>query len=214
MEITYTATLAAALTAVVAFLVTGTRKRLDLVALGLWALVVVLGSIGTRIVLRWAADLDAFGSVNVLYRQLVIGLPLAALLIAVRALRRGWRQSTSLPGQVVLVGALLLAPLGLWMSVVEPNQLVVRRATLASDAVPAGEQVRVGIISDLQMGGAGVGAHERAAVAALIAEHPDVILFAGDVVQSSRADFDTNLPDVRALLSQLDAPGGCVHRPR
>lgn len=208
MEVTYAATAAAVLTALLAFLVTGMRQKLDLVALLLWAAVVGLGTVMTTVALRQLVGLYGFGAINVQYRQLVIGLPLAAVLIGVRSRRRGWRESTGLLGRVTLVGALLLAPLGVWMSVVEPNRLVVHQATLALPQVPAGEQLRIGIISDVQLGGTGPGPHEQRAVEALMAQRPDIILFAGDVVQSSRADFDAHLPELRALLAQLQAPGG------
>lgn len=208
MAVTYWGSAAAVATALVAYLVTGLRARFDAIAVLLWAAVAALGTVATVLVLDRMVGVTRFGAVNVVYRQLVLGLPLAAALIGVRAMRRGWRGSTGVLGRLVIVGSLLLAPLGVWMSVVEPNRLVVRHETLAVPGLSDGQQLRIGVISDVQIGASGPGSHEQRAIEALMAEQPDVVLFAGDVVQSSRAAFDENLPELRELLGQLRAPGG------
>lgn len=210
MEVTYLATLAAVLTGLAAFALTGFRSRLDLPSVIIWAGVAVAGTALTVVVARYtlAEGLGAFGVMNVVFRQLVVGLPLAAALICLRAWRRGWAPSTSVWGRVTVFGALLLAPLGLWMGVIEPNRLVVRHDRLTAAGVPPGQTLRIGVISDLQMGDDGPGAHEQAAVAALNAQHPDIVLIAGDIAQSSTAAFDRNLGELRALLASIEAPGG------
>lgn len=210
VEVTYLATLAAVLTALAAFALTGLRSRLDLPAVAIWAGVAIAGTALTVAVARTslAEGLGTFGVINVAFRQLVVGLPLAAALIGLRAWRRGWSTTTSLLGRMTVFGALLLAPLGLWIGVVEPNRMVVRHDQLTAAGVPAGATLRIGIISDLQMGNDGPGAHEQAAIEALNAQHPDVVLIAGDIAQSSTEAFERNLGDIRALLSGIAAPGG------
>lgn len=89
--------------------------------------------------------------------------------------------------------ALLLAPVGAYASFVEPERLVVERAQLR---LPAG---RDGLIADLQF--RSLGGHEREAVDRLLAQHPDVIVLAGDYHQGSQRSFAHELPGLRA-------PGG------
>lgn len=206
MAVTYYAVVCSVLTALLAFWVTGLRRRLDALAVLLWAAVTIGGTFVALLAARTIADVGQFGSINVAFRQIVVGLPLAAALIAIRARRRGWRSATTGVGASVLVVTLLLAPLGLYMTMVEPNRLVVRTATLSLADLPPGRPIRIGVITDLQT--TDPGPHEQAAVTALMAAHPDVILFPGDVFQASREQFGAKLPALRHLFEQLQAPGG------
>ena len=143
-----------------------------------------------------------FGLLHVLWLDLVIVAPLggaAALLLTRRSPSRGIRLLATL--------AVLLAPVGLYASFVEPDRLVVERAELDLPRSREGRQpVRVGVIADLQF--EHLGDHERAAVRRLLDGEPDVILLAGDYHQGSTASHRRELPRLRALLRKLHAPGG------
>lgn len=206
MLVTYYATAWAILTAVVAFWVTGWHERLGLRGLVSWAVVVVGGTALAVLVGRGLLDLDRFGAMNVVFRQLVIGLPLAAVLIAIRSLRRGWGASTTGLASIAIVLALLWAPLGYYMANVEPNKLVVHETSMIVPAMAAGQTLRLGILSDLQT--TAPGALEQRAVDAVMAGEPDVILIPGDIFQASAGAFERELSALRALLGQLQAPGG------
>lgn len=149
-----------------------------------------------------AAGLDRpFGVAHVLWLDLVVVVPLAALLLGLLT----WRSGGVLVRLAVVLG-LLLAPVGAYASFVEPNRLVVERADVPVPAARDGDRpVRVGVLADIQF--RRVGAHERDAVRRLMAERPDVILLPGDYQQGS-AVFEQELPRMRELFAQLHAPGG------
>jgi uncharacterized protein len=114
-----------------------------------------------------------FGVLHVLWLDLVVAIPLAALLLLVLTRRQA--------GRLVRAGAavaVLLAPVGAYASFVEPERLMLERAELELDPRRAGDRpLRIGVISDIQC--EEVGGHEREAVDRLMAERPDLILLAG-----------------------------------
>jgi hypothetical protein len=135
--------------------------------------------------------LDIFGIAHVLWLDLVVVVPLAALL-AFALLRR----------PVLLLG-LLAVPVGVYASFVEPSRLVVERATVD---VPGDLALRIGVVADLQF--EHVAGHEREAVRRVMAERPDVILVAGDFHQGSVGSFERERDAIRELLRALRAPDG------
>jgi predicted MPP superfamily phosphohydrolase len=143
-----------------------------------------------------------FGVLHVLWLDLVVAIPLAAILLLVLTRRRA--------GRLLRAGAaaaVLLAPVGAYASFVEPERLVLERAELELDPRRAGDRpLRIGVIADLQC--EEVGGHEREAVERLMAERPDLILLAGDYHQGADGKLDEELPALRSLLRRLDAPGG------
>jgi predicted MPP superfamily phosphohydrolase len=144
-----------------------------------------------------------FGVMHVLWLDMVVVLPLAGVLALVLLGRRPGAAAA----RVVAVGACLLAPVGAYAALVEPERLVVERAEVGLPAGRGGsEPLRVGVLTDLQF--SRLGHHERKAVDRLMAERPDLILLAGDYHQGSRAILHEELPGLRRLLSRLDAPGG------
>jgi predicted MPP superfamily phosphohydrolase len=150
-----------------------------------------------------ASGLDIpFGAMHVLWLDLVVVLPLAAVLLGLLTWRTG---STALRALVVL--GLLLAPVGAYASFVEPERLVVEHATVDLSPQRGGDDaVRVAVIADLQF--ERLGDHEREAVAQAMAERPDLILLSGDYHQGTATSFERELPGLRRLLSRLRAPGG------
>jgi predicted MPP superfamily phosphohydrolase len=94
---------------------------------------------------------------------------------------------------------------GIYATHVEPRWLRTDRATL-DVAVVDGDPIRVGVIADLQT--TRITDHERRAIDRLMAEEPDLILLAGDYLQSDGPEFRAELPEARDLLAELSAPGG------
>lgn len=164
------------------------------------ALVGAVALLAVKDVVLVIAGLEArWGTVHVVWLDLVIVVPLAGLVLLVRA--RGWAL------RLVAIGACLLAPVGAYASFVEPSRLVVERATVPLSADRDGTRpVRLGVMSDLQF--EHVGAHERKAIATLMRQQPDVILIAGDFHQGSLKSLEEGLSDIRELLRGLHAPGG------
>ena len=153
------------------------------------------------IVLLIAGVEIGFGVMHVLWLDLVVVGPIAGLTLLV--LGRGSSRVVRALGCL----ALLLAPVGAYASLVEPERLVVERAQLRLPPERDGVQpVRIGLIADLQF--EHLGAHEPEAVDRLLAERPDLILLAGDYHQGSRSSFARELTQLRALLSRLHAPAG------
>lgn len=157
---------------------------------------------------------DPFGLINPAYAEVVLGVPLfcVALLASVipwrkeRPLRRATR-----PVLTLAILGLLPAPLGVYMSFIEPFRLVVERSAVQLDARRAGSaSVRIAVISDIQT--SQVTEHERAAMRLLMEQRPDIILLAGDLFQGDHLEFERQLPALRELHAAVDAPGGvfCV----
>ena len=169
----------------------------------LGGLVLVGLVLGLKLALMVAGGLGRpFGVAHVLWLELVVVVPLAALLLAL--LR--WRDGGWLVRALAVAG-LLLAPVGAYASFVEPGRLVVERADVPLSPARAGERaIAVAVLADLQF--EHLGEHERRAVERALELRPDVILLAGDYQQGSRASFERELPGLRRLMSRLHAPGG------
>ncbi len=143
-----------------------------------------------------------FGVMHVLWLDLVVVLPLAAVLLGVL----GWRTGGAALRALVVLG-LLLVPVGAYASFVEPERLVVERATVELAPQRGGDaDVRIAVIADLQFDQ--LGEHEREAVARVMAERPDLILLSGDYHQGTPSSFERALPGLRRLMGTLHAPGG------
>jgi len=120
----------------------------------------------------------------------------------------GARRREVAPGVRAFAAAtLLLLPLGVWGSLVEPRALRVESASVALPAPRAlPRALRVAVLADLQT--RAIGAHERAAVDALLALEPDLILVPGDVAQLWPRPPEAAFEEFRALLARLEAPLG------
>jgi predicted MPP superfamily phosphohydrolase len=164
----------------------------------------VIGVLAVKGFVMLAQGLNVpFGVMHVVWLDLVVVLPLAALLLL--WLVRGRAGATAV--RLAAVAACFLAPVGAYASFVEPERLVVERAEVELPAERAGDRpLRLGILADLQF--ERLGDHEREAVRRLMAERPDVILLAGDYHQASASSLARELPALRRLLGRLRAPGG------
>jgi hypothetical protein len=156
-----------------------------------------------------------FLMVHLAYVDTVVVLP--ALGLAALAVSRRREVAASVRALAGL--ALLLAPIGVWGTFVEPFRLVTEQVEVPLAAARAGTApLRIGVLSDLQF--REVTDHEREAVARVVALAPDLILLPGDLVQVGRHEFDARIPAVRELLAPLRAPlgvwfvpGNCDHTP-
>ena len=177
--------------------------RLELVACVLFV-VGVVAAVGL-----W--PVDTFGVIHFAYLEGVVGAPLgAALVLAGAFATRGGPQPIvpTRSAAAVLTAVLLLAPLGFYMTHIEPYRLETDRVgpiTIAAER-SGSAPVRIGVLTDWQL--QHVGDYERSAIDRLLAEHPDIVLLPGDVFQDDEAAFQRELPALREQLARLDVPGG------
>ncbi|MGV1004366.1 MAG: metallophosphoesterase [Candidatus Nanopelagicales bacterium] len=206
MLYTYSAVAWAVVVALTVVAVSSRRRAIDLVTVLLWGAIVAVGTALALFVGQRYLGLGRFGGLNIMVRQLLIGVPLAAALLTLRAARRGWRDTVTGVGLVAVVGGLLLAPLGFYATMIEPNTLVVREQAVPLGEIPVNDSIRIAVIADIQT--SDPGPHEQAAVAAVMAAEPDLIMIAGDLFQGPAERFEQRLPALRDLLRPLAAPGG------
>ena len=149
-----------------------------------------------------------------------VGLPLvgAAILVASMVRPVADRRARWL-GRATAAVFLVPAVVGVYATNVEPNWLRVDRVALPNPTLPnpalsnsavstqVGEDgLRIAVIADVQTDG--FGEFERDAVAAVMADSPDVILLAGDFTQVAPQDYGALVPGAANVLSGLDAEAG------
>ncbi len=108
---------------------------------------------------------------------------------------------------------LILVSLGAWATVIEPDELVVRPATIPLRGWPAAwEGLRVAAISDIHAGSLYVGAEKLDRLAVMTnAAHPDLIVLLGDYVSHHRPEGGVEAPESLARrLARMRAPLGVV----
>ncbi len=137
--------------------------------------------------------LDGFTMIHVVYVVLTIGVPLAGGIILLLARGRS-RVITAL-----CLVAQLAIPVGIYATHIEPFWLRTESVQLAVDGV--GEEIRVGVLSDLQT--TEVGSYENEAVDRLIALAPDMVLVPGDLYQFDSDLFDERAPQFSELIRRL-----------
>jgi predicted MPP superfamily phosphohydrolase len=103
---------------------------------------------------------------------------------------------------------------GVWAILIEPKMLVVRRVDVISETWP-GEPLRIGVLSDVHIGGPHAPVSRvKAVVERLNAERPDVIVLVGDYVgghvplQARSPARNAVIADGLAALGELSAPLG------
>ena len=137
--------------------------------------------------------LDGFTLIHVVYVVLVVGVPLAGVIVLVFARERS-RAITAL-----CIAALLAIPVGIYATHIEPFWLRTDSVQLAVDGI--GEEIRVGVLSDLQT--TAVGSYENEAVDRLIALGPDIVFLPGDLYQFDPEEFDERAPQFSELIRRL-----------
>src|SRR6185436_8400172 len=138
---------------------------------------------------------NAFGVFRFAYVAAVVSAPAAA--VAVLLLRARGRIRTTRGAIACAVVALVAPACGAWGTFVEPYRIRVERAQLAAPGEPH-LAIRLGILADLQTDRL-ESEHESRAIDLLMAEKPDLILFAGDLVQAQASDAPRVLRRVQAL---------------
>lgn len=174
---------------------------------------VVLVSLGVGWILKLAFLLalglsPRFGLIHLLYLDLVVVLPLIGLSILVMSRRMpGLAQRWKLTAQLAAVPLLLVAPVGVYASYIEPFHLTTERTEIPVKTARTGHSsVRIAVIADLQT--ERVGDYERKAIERVMSLKPDLILISGDIHQNTDHNFAQELPNLQKLFRQLSAPGG------
>lgn len=137
--------------------------------------------------------LDGFTVIHVVYLVLVVGAPLAGVIVLVFARERS-RAITAL-----CIAALLAVPVGVYATHIEPFWLRTDSVQLAVDGI--GGEIRVGVLADLQT--TAIGAYENEAADRLMALGPDVVLIPGDLYQFDPEEFDERAPQFTELIRRL-----------
>jgi predicted MPP superfamily phosphohydrolase len=138
-------------------------------------------------------DTDFFALFRYACWALFVHLPLGMIAAAVGA-REPRYLAFAVPSVLVGIDAF-------W---IEPHALEIRHYTVATPKLVA--PLRIGVLSDLQTDG--VGAYERAAIARLMAEKPDIVLFPGDYVQAPSARRPAIMATLRRALAGVAPPYG------
>jgi len=188
----------AALAVLAVCALTGPR-RITTTSVGLALLVAAAGAAVQTVMVE-----DGFGRLHVAYLYVFVTLPVVGVFLLVPVALKRFEVSRAVT--VVAVCCAVLAGVGFYATHIEPFWLRTDRASLDADVLAGGDEIRIGVLSDLQA--TGVGDHERAVVRRLMAESPDLILISGDLFQSDGLDFDAGAPAMRDLLGELEAPGG------
>lgn len=136
------------------------------------------------VVLVLVSGLDFFGIVHVLYLAIVVSFPVGVAWIMIPNLLDAERRTPFL-GWLMLLGAAAFVVIGLWATHVEPFRLQVDEQVLG--ATGATQPLVVGVIADLQT--TSIGSHEDAALDAVLAGEPDLVVLPGDLFQLDEFAF-------------------------
>ena len=156
----------------------------------------VTGIAGTLIVSAGAlaiTGLDGFTLIHVAYLVLVVGIPLAGVIVLVFARER------SRAIKALCVAAQLAIPVGVYATHVEPFWLRTDSVQLVVDGI--GEEIRLGVLADLQT--TAIGSYENEAVDRLISLRPDIAVVPGDLYQFEPEMFEERAPQFSALIRRL-----------
>lgn len=185
------------------------RRRTELVHILMAAVALLALWFIERIVLR-ELGFNFFGIVRLIYVHFVVLLPILGALLLVHRWVPSPRRPGPMTSRAVMYAALLslpLAPLGAYASLIEPSWLEITHVPIVLPTSPASERpIRICVLADIQT--ERITEWERAAVAALMAQEPDIILITGDMLQLNDEAFEAEAPAMRELLSMLQAPGG------
>ena len=117
-----------------------------------------------------------------------------------------WRRSRAKLAGVAAVVAIALACTGLEAFVIEPQWLEVSHYRIASPKIH--QPLRIVVVADLQTDR--IGAYERGVLRQVLEQKPDLILLAGDYIQTSWEDRAILQSQLNRVLRELDftAPRG------
>ena len=152
-------------------------------------------SVVATIVVATREGSEFFSMLHLYYLIGTIAIPMAGVGLLIN-----WKHQQFL-GRFVGALAVLIAPLGIYASHIEPFWLRLDDVALPAPASMAG--LRIGVLADLQT--TEIGEYERNAITELISQGPDIVLVPGDFWQMSPEEFERQAPAFGAELARLDA---------
>ncbi len=152
-------------------------------------------SVVATIVVATREGSEFFSMLHLYYLIGTIAVPMAGLGLLIN-----WKHQAFL-GRFVGAAAILVAPLGIYASHIEPFWLRLDDVALPAPASMTG--LRIGVLADLQT--TEIGEYERNAITELISQGPDIVLVPGDFWQMPPAAFERQAPAFAAELARLDA---------
>jgi len=174
------------------------RWGTGLVDIAIGALVSILFALVSTVVLVLTIGLNVFGIIHYVYLLIVVAFPTAVAWIMIPQIVDADRR-TPILGWLLTIVAIAAVACGLWATHVEPFRLKVESEALS--ATGATESVIVGVIADLQT--TSIGPPEDAALDAVLAGEPDVVVLPGDLFQLSLEQLDTQLPEFLGWMRRL-----------
>lgn len=144
-----------------------------------------------------------FLAINLAYTDLMVVVPLLGISLLATARRR----EVTKPARAIACATLLLVPIAIDATFIEPFRLVTERTDvpiLRSRALS--KPLVIAVMADIQL--VRVTDHERDAVARVMAAKPDLILLPGDLQQIGFEHFDELIPQLHELFAPLSAPLG------
>ena len=155
-----------------------------------------VGFVGTCIaaIVSTLFTTNAFSGIHVVYLVGTIGIPLFAVLALTKS------AGEKLQYKIALSILILLAPLGIYMTHIEPFWLRVDSVDLAVGGLE--KEIRIGVLSDLQT--PEIGEYEMEAITSLLAENPDIILIPGDFWQGPDKIFNKRADQFINVMQKLD----------
>jgi uncharacterized protein len=136
-----------------------------------------------------------FGSLRLLSDALFIQLPALLAGGAVLSCRR-----RRVVAATALTAALLVAGIGVYAFWIEPRWLEITRVRIESAKLE--RPLRIVVVADLQTDR--IGSYERRALAAVVAERPDLILLPGDYIQEGEpARKQALIAELRRVMTEV-----------
>lgn len=180
----------------------GGPKKISLFRLASAAFVVAVWVGAKMLVVRIVPPQSFFLTVYFVYVDVFVLLPVAgAYLLSSRKLE------LTKSVRIAAVLCVLLAPLGIYASFIEPQRLVAEETTIRVPKERAGPgPLRIAVLADIQCHT--ITDHERAAVARALEFKPHLILLPGDLMQIWPDEEERAVPEFRELLMPLVAPMG------
>lgn len=139
------------------------------------------------------SGLDIFALIHAVYVIATLGIPIAAITILLLSRERP-RAITA-----ICLLSLLGIPIGVYATHIEPFWLRVDVVEFVIKDLD--EQIRIGVLSDLQS--TEVGNYENRAVDRLLNAAPDIVVIPGDLYQFESELFDERAPEFRRLIQRI-----------
>lgn len=173
------------------------------IALGLGLFVATIPLVG-GLAVSVVVTRSLFAAMHVLFAWLAVVPALMGVVLLWQAAPRVRGAGRGMVVAGGLVGLLCPVVAG-YATLIEPTWLTLRRVEVPI-AAEAPAPVRIVVLADIQTDR--IGAHERRAVEMALAERPDIILLAGDYVDTWAGDRAALREEMAELLKRLRAAGG------